>query len=69
MAAAAIADLLGDGVARTFDRIDVELYDRTADMLARGPVDRALWRLEDEGRPEFANKVPVYFPLRPAAVA
>lgn len=37
-----ILELLSDGEPRTFNRIGVELYERTADALYRGPVDDAL---------------------------
>src|SRR5438105_875925 len=38
-----IRALLADGIARTFNRIGVELLDQTADMLLGSPYDAALW--------------------------
>lgn len=60
---AAIAGLLSDGVARTFNRIAVELTGYTADLLFRGPFDEALWSLVDDGALELTLELPILFRL------
>lgn len=63
-----ILALLGDGVVRTFNRIGVELLDKTADVLFGLPPDHALWELVSEGLVEHTMTVPVFFRRRrPAA--
>ncbi len=58
-AMAAVVELLADGQPRTFNRICVELYDRTADVLCGGPVEAAMWDLAAEHRIEFTMMSPV----------
>lgn len=57
----AIAALLADGTPRTFNRIGVELWDKTADLLLDLPPELALWELVAEGRVEFTTKAPILF--------
>ena len=55
--------LLSDGLARTFNRIGVELLDKTADVLFESPPEAALWRLVTEKRVEHTMAAPVFFRL------
>jgi hypothetical protein len=57
----AIWELLGDGTPRTFNRIGVELLDKTADVLFELPPDEALWELVREGRVEHTLATPILF--------
>lgn len=59
--AAMIVRLLGDGTARTFNAIAVELLDQTADLVLDSPLDRALWQLVAEGRLEHTLLAPILF--------
>jgi hypothetical protein len=65
----AIWTLLSDGVPRTFNRIAVELADKTADLLIDLPPDRALWALVAEGRVEHTMEAPILFRTRAGATA
>lgn len=53
-----------DGVARTFNRLGVELLDKTADVLFQSPVDDALWSLVSDGLIEHTLAAPILFRLR-----
>lgn len=53
--------LLQDGAARTFNRIGVELIDKTADVLFGTPVETALWDLLERGAIEMRNHTPILF--------
>lgn len=55
---------LADGEARTFNRLGVELIDKTADTLHGSVVEEALWSLCLDGLVEFTPRSPVYFRLR-----
>ncbi len=59
-----ILALLADGVPRTFNRIAVELLDKTADVLLDTPPDRALWSLVFASKVEHSIAVPVLFRIR-----
>lgn len=60
---------LGDGRPRTFNRLGVELFDLTADVLFTTPVNTALWRLVERGLIEHTMEAPVLFRRpRPAAL-
>jgi hypothetical protein len=63
----AIWTLLSDGAPRTFNRIGVELADKTADLLLGLPPDRALWALVAEGRVEHTMVAPILFRARAGA--
>jgi hypothetical protein len=65
----AIWTLLSDGQPRTFNRIGVELVDKTADLLIDLPPDRALWALVAEGRVEHTMGAPILFRARVGATA
>jgi len=52
---------LSDGVARTFNRIGVELLDKTADTLLGLNPERALWSLVEDGRVAHTLRAPIYF--------
>jgi len=56
--------LLADGQCRTFNRIGVELYDKTADNLFETRVDVALWALVERGELEHTMELPVFFRLK-----
>lgn len=56
-----IANLLTDGEPRSFNRISVELTDKTADVTTDSPFEEALWRLVEAGRVEFTPDAPVLF--------
>lgn len=60
---APILALLADNVARTFNRIGVELLDKTADVLFETPPDEALWALVGLGQVEHTMNTPVFFRL------
>ena len=53
--------LLADNVPRTFNRIGVELLDKTADVLFESPPDEALWMLVAERRVEHTISTPTLF--------
>jgi hypothetical protein len=56
-----IRDALDDGEPRTFNRICVELWDRTADLLFGERPEEALWQLAEAGEVAFTREAPVYF--------
>lgn len=58
-----IAAHLADGVPRTFNRIAVELLDKTADTVFDSPFDHGLWLLVGEGRLAYTDETPVLFRL------
>jgi hypothetical protein len=61
-----ILELLSDGQPRTFNRIGVELYDKTADALYKKPVEDALWGLAAEGKVSFTPDAPILWFLEGA---
>jgi hypothetical protein len=63
----AIWRLLSDGQPRTFNRIGVELLDKTADVLLDLPPDRALWALVAEQKIEHTTHAPILFRVRAGA--
>jgi hypothetical protein len=65
----AIWQLLSDGQPRTFNRIGVELLDKTADVLLELPPDRALWSLVADKRVEHTTSAPILFRARAGATA
>lgn len=60
---APILALLADHVPRTFNRIGVELLDKTADILLETPPDEALWALVAAREVEHTMSTPVFFRL------
>lgn len=52
-----------DGMPRTFNRLGVEAFDLTADVLFTTKVNDALWELVAEGRLEHTLEVPILFRL------
>jgi hypothetical protein len=52
---------LSDGEARTFNRIGVELLDKTADTLLQLNPEEALWSLVTEGKVAHTLRAPIYF--------
>ena len=56
-----IASHLSDGVPRTFNRIAVELVDKTADVVCDTPVEAGLWLLVEQERIEYTPAAPVFF--------
>jgi hypothetical protein len=62
-----IESLLGDHVARTFNRICVELFDKTADVMFDLAPDHALWNLVRARRVEHTMHAPILFRRREAA--
>lgn len=59
-----IAALLSDGAPRTFNRIALELTEKTADTMMETPLDAALWDLVREERLEHTTHAPILFRLR-----
>jgi hypothetical protein len=64
-----IRTLLSDDLPRTFNRIAVELLDKTADIVFQSPFDEALWWLVDQGELEHTLEAPVFFRRIPARLA
>lgn len=56
-----ILNHLLDGTERTFNRIGVELWDLTADVLFTTQVNDVLWELVADGLIEHTLKAPVLF--------
>lgn len=50
---------LTDGLARSFNRIMVEMIDKTADVVTGLPPEDALWRLVEAGRVAFTTNTSV----------
>lgn len=65
----AILHLLKDAVPRTFNRICVELWDKTADVLFETAPDAALWELVSEGELEHTLRAPILFRVAPRSGA
>ena len=63
-----IGDHLLDGVARTMNRIGVELLDKTADNLFETPFEEGLWQLVEERHVEHTMDAPVLFRMRPESI-
>lgn len=55
---------LADSVPRTFNRLGVELCDRTADMLLGSNAEKALWALVESGQLEHTMASPILFRRR-----
>ena len=64
-----IATLLADGEPRTFNRIAVELVDKTADVVTDTTFEAGLWKLVERGTVEYTPTAPVLFRLVADAVA
>jgi hypothetical protein len=58
---------LADGKPRSFNRICVELYDKTAVAMLDLPPDEALWSLTDKGLVEHTNVAPILWRLKEKA--
>ena len=58
---AEILQLLDDGRVRTFNRIAVELWDKTADLVFHEAPDHALWALVSSGDIEHTISAPILF--------
>lgn len=56
-----IVEHLTDGVARTMNRLSVEMIDQTADTVFRSPFEAALWGLVGDGLVEHTMEIPVLF--------
>lgn len=56
-----ILNHLSDGEPRTFNRIGVELWDKTADLLGGTKIETALWDLCVEGSVAFTDHAPILF--------
>lgn len=63
---AEIGKHLADGAPRTFNRIAVEMLDKTADTVFETPFDDALWLLVARGAVEHTLLAPVRFRARHA---
>jgi hypothetical protein len=50
-----------DGIPRTMNRIGVELWDKTADILFQTNVERAMWQLVEDEALAFTMEAPVLF--------
>lgn len=59
-----IVAALADGVPRTFNRIGVERFDLTADVLFTTSVNKALWSLVERGILEHTLVAPILFRIR-----
>lgn len=55
---------LEDGEPRTFNRLGVEIFDLTADVLFTTPVNTILWQLVAQGRIEHTLEAPILFRYR-----
>lgn len=52
---------LDDGVARTLNRMGVELWDKTGDTTGGSKIETALWELCVEGQLAFTSHSPILF--------
>lgn len=52
---------MADGQARTFNRIGVEMMDKTADLILGTPFEEAMWSLVAKGELAFTMVAPVFF--------
>lgn len=52
---------LADGVPRTLNRIGVELWDKTGDIVGGTIVEDVLWTLCEDGSVAFTMKAPILF--------
>lgn len=52
---------LHDGVPRTLNRMGVELWDKTGDIIGGTKVEAALWELCLEGNVAFSLETPILF--------
>lgn len=55
---------MADGVPRTFNRIAVEMIDKTADVVFGTSFDDALWQLVDRGDLQLTLLAPIRFRRR-----
>ena len=60
---------LADGIPRTFNRIGVERFDLTADVLFTTSVNKALWSLVERGFLEHTLTAPILFRIRKGSPA
>lgn len=58
---AAITLHMQDGIARTMNRLSVEMIDKTADIVHDTPFEWALWSLVSKSAVEFTMAAPVMF--------
>lgn len=56
-----IVEHLADGIPRTFNRIGVELCDRTADNLIGSHAEKAIWEAVEAGLLEHTMAAPILF--------
>ncbi len=61
--AARIFEHLADGKPRTFNRIAIELVDRTADIVSDTALDAGLWLLVAQKKIEHTMQAPILFRL------
>lgn len=59
--AKALIDLLSDGVARTLNRMGVELWDKEGSIVGGTKVEEVLWTLVESGTLAFTKKTPILF--------
>lgn len=52
---------MSDGERRTFNRITIELIDKSASVVGGTPVESGLWLLVERGALEYTPTIPVYF--------
>jgi hypothetical protein len=52
---------LADGTPRTFNRLTMEVFNLTADVVFTTQVNDALWRLVGRGEIEHTTEVPILF--------
>ena len=64
-----ILGALADGIPRTFNRIGVERFDLTADVLFTTSVNKALWSLVEQGVLEHTLVAPILFRIRKGSPA
>jgi hypothetical protein len=62
--AEAIVEHLSDGQPRTFNRLGVEIWDKTADILWQEGPDKGLWLAVEQGRIEHTSHAPILFRRR-----
>lgn len=59
-----LAYLSADELPRTFNRIAVEMIDKTADIVHGSPFEDGLWLLVERKQVEHTIAAPVYFRIR-----
>lgn len=61
---ASIVEKLSDGEPRTFNRLMVELIDKTADICSGSTPEWAIWELVRDGVIEHTTSEPIFFKIR-----